>query len=353
MTLGQATRRAVFPALLTASAYALSGVQEPVPIAGQPISFAADHDGTCAPSTLTNCTVTYQLYVNGVKIGSEVPISSTPGVVKVTISGLAEGSHSARMSAIGRGTDATGKATTVEALSAALAFTVLPNTDPGDPPIVGVPQALRVTWPAPPPDLGDQLIDSQSNWILDGADDIEVDIPVTLQVGQTVLLASFQPNSGTRIYTATASNGMPLKLLATAFLSGTRGVHLWLGTPTAAGSVTLFVRSNLTASFRASALILNTQNLDVVPWSGVEAVDTKTHACGPSPWPVEHDGNVLCVVLLNSGSNMQLQNAVWVPPTTGSLGGWMVRSAGETEDGQIRFTTTDARRSHKIALRIW
>lgn len=335
--------------------FLLALVQEPVPvpIAGQPIAFAADHSGTCAPSTLTNCTVTYQLYVNGTKIGSEVPVSTTtPGVVKVTISGLSAGSHTARMTAIGRGLDATGKPMTVTSdQSAALTFTVLPGTP--EPVTVEVPSNIRLEWPKPPPDLGDSLIDGQSNWILDGADDIEVDIPVSLQIGQSVLLASFQPVSGNRTYTATASNGMPLKLLGTAKIEG-RGIHLWLGQPTVAGPVTLFVRANISSSFRASALIINTENVETVPWTDVPTVDSRTHVCGPNPWPSEHDGQVLCIVQLNASSTTTPTNAVWIQPTTGSfIGGWLVRGVGEEENGQIQFNTADGRRPFKIALRIW
>lgn len=342
--------------VLLALAWVWMWGQEPVPtpVAGQPIAFAADHSGTCAPSTLTSCKTTYQLYVNGVKVGAEVPISSTPGVVAVTISGLSAGNHTAQISAIARGTDIAGKAVTLESSrSATLTFTVLP-AGPAPPPTMEIPYNIRLEWPAPPPDLGDGLIDSQSNWVLNGATGLEASLSVSAHVGQTVLLTLFQPSSGTRTYTPTASNAMLFTPAATALTPGsTRGIQLWKGIPATSGSITVTVRANTTASFRISALVLNTTNMDS-PWTHIPTADTTIHACGPQPWPMAHDGNVLCVVLLNSASNVTPSNAAWIPPTTGSLlGGWLTRSAGETEDGQIQFTTKDARRPNKIALRVW
>lgn len=113
------------------------------PVAGQPIKFQADHDGTN--------TTHYRLYINGAKT-AEVPVSQlTNGSIILELpNGLPAGSYRAILSAVNVTPDGT-----AETKSGALDFTVSPGTGTADPALL---QAINLrietstTEPLPEPE---------------------------------------------------------------------------------------------------------------------------------------------------------------------------------------------------------
>jgi hypothetical protein len=304
----------------------------PTPTAGEPIRFAADHDGAN--------TKAYRLEVNGTAMGTDTPVSSLAnGVITVQIAGLSAGTHTARMGAVG--TDGAVVWSTV------LTFTVVSSTPTFT---IQRPSTLRVEFPAPPTGPNDTALDYHSGWASASGGAATVSVP-TVNVGQTVLVSILHTSASASHYTI---SGLSASLLAAAVRSATdsRGVFVFASQPaTVAGPVTVQISGAADASFRASAQVLSANGLDA--WSEMESSQSTDHACGPDPWAFEEEGIALCLVTTVSGSVSAVSptNATKVAPGIGT-GGWLLRTGEPGEDARILFTSSPDRRFGKVAIRV-
>jgi hypothetical protein len=306
-----------------------------VPVEGQPIRFAADHDGAN--------TKAYRLEVNGAVVGTDTPVSTlSSGVIAIQIAGLSAGTHTARMGAVG--TDGAVVWSTV------LTFTVVSSTPP--PPTFSIqrPKTLRVEFPAPPTGPNDTALDYHSAWASSSAGKATVSVPA-VNVGQTVLVSILHTSATASEYTV---SGIATTRLAAAVRSATdsRGVVVFASAPaTVAGPVTVQISGAADAIFRASAQVLSANAIDA--WSEMEPGQSTDHACGPDPWAFEDDGIALCLVTTVSGSVSAVTptNATKVSPGIGT-GGWLLRTGEPGEDARIRFTSSPDRRFGKVAIRV-